>query len=360
LDALGDERLTKAKDSLYTFMTKLDPVSTFGGKLGTCITLPFCFGHNLHGIADVIVCMEKYRGAKDVSLLDVEAYEFTDTPYILADGNHCIVVTKNKKPENGEYYCWDNYGRDYNDEGIKQYVTANKVYKEWLLNFCEPPKYDNCGLEFGVSGVCQNYAARELLIGIDDTSLERVGGNDVCLLWFGKYGLGIDNLKKLVKESYAKTVKDYVLAQKCLDDVINRIDDSMEDELKAWYNVGQHRLGIPIDDILDKGGREAGIEVASSRLKSWMEERESIFSQYGGKGELNNKLKEGMLNAVKDYLDFLQGISLVTETESDTYYSKLKDMLDKYVAQLGTLRIQYLNQIQNDGLRRAVENGESC
>lgn len=262
---------------------------------------------------------------QNMHLLTIEAYAMPSSSFVKND-SHCFVCTQDKQTS------WKNGGRGWNDSGERIKVAENQAYKEWLMEFCPPNNLNKCGIKFLKNGVCHTYANRELLIGEQNVSAREAAKDYVCIFLFGKYGLGLNQLKQLLRDSYNKVMQSYKDPYNALDKVLARVDDYLQEELVAWYMVGMEYMKIPIDRILEKSPT-AGKAEATRRLQNFINERENLYQTYQ-KGEISD-LKEALKNLIKqhckDYLDMLRSIGYITSDENKIYYENM----DNFISKLG-------------------------
>ncbi len=333
LDALGEQRLRKSMNNLFLFVTKGDWVSIFGGTVGTCVVLPTSGSGDGHTISALQACMREYCNKEQLSMTTLKAF-YLPSVFIVENASHCYTVSENP------HFCWINHGRGEGDERA-QFAVENLIYREWLFEFCPHDNVDKCGIVFGENGVCQTYAARELLLGVNNISLLNIPAGEVTIMWFGKYGLGKKKLIELLKGSYAKVTGDYTEQSSILNQVINRVNNTLDEEILAWYRVAINYTSIPVNAILSKA-YWAGIENAKRRLSAWMNQREKIYEDYIASDKLENysslnkRLKEGILENIKNYLDSLTPC-YITEEENAKYYKECENLLNKYRSDLRAL-----------------------
>lgn len=264
-------------------------------------------------------------GKDNMSLMKVEAYAMDGGGYGIEGSDHCFVVTADKK------ISWRNNGGGWEDSRKKTKVAQNRAYKEWMMEFIPPNNISKCGITFGQNGLCQTYANRELLIGEDKADARKSGKNYVCVFFFGKYGLGLKQLKQLLKESYSKVTAQYNDPYNALNKVLAKADDYVDDEMAAWRQVGIEYGHIPIDRILAKD-ISGGLALARSRMQNFINEREKLYEQCGGERGFRTKLKDLIQRHCDDYLWMLAGISYITEGERDTYSRNISQFLNRFNA----------------------------
>jgi len=262
-------------------------------------------------------------GKPNISKMAVEAYALPCT-YYLPDTAHCFVVSLDRR------ICWRNYGRGWDDGGSRTNIANNQSYKEWLLEFVPQDNLSKCGINFGVNGVCHTFANRELLIGENNVDVHLSAKDYACVFFFGKYGIGLNKLKEILRQSYQQVTRDYNDPYGALNQVLQRVDNYLEDELRAWRLVAIEYGKIPVDAILAKNP-VGGLNEASRRLQALINERESLYQQnLDGKisaVEFKRKYNDLIQMRTDDYLNMLRSINYITESERSMYSNNIKAFL---------------------------------
>lgn len=257
----------------------------------------------------------------NMKLAKIEAYSLA-SEYGVPDSSHCLVVTEDKK------ICWNNYGGGWNDSRTKTKVAENQAYWEWLMEFVPPDNEKKCGIAYAINGVCHTLANRELLLGKNEVNVSKAPKDHVCVLFFGKYGMGLDELKQLLKNSYKTTMEHYKDSYNALDEVLSRVDDTIDFELKAWRQVAIEYIGIPVDDIMAKNP-EGGLATARARMRDFINKREEVYHQ--NKSDGKEKMKECISELIQtesdDYLEMLANRQYISNEEKQEYSLRIADFL---------------------------------
>lgn len=279
--------------------------------------------------------MNLTEGKPNMDLYGIEAYALPSSSYVQND-SHVFAVSNDREKQ------WCNHGGGWHDSRPRTKVAETQAYKEWLFDFVPPENVDKCGIGFYVNGVCQTYANRELLIGQSTVNVSQAPKNYVCLFFFGKYGYGLKQLKKLLTDSYNRVTAKYNDPYNALNTVLQRVDDYLDDELKAWRQVGIEYGKIPIDEILAKSP-SGGLMEAKRRLQAFIDKRESIYQQYLdqkiSRYDVPEKVQQEIINHTSAYLDFLKDIRYITDSEKSAYEKNIqkfvytrKSILDEQMA----------------------------
>ena len=268
----------------------------------------------------------------DMKLVKIEAYSL-DSEYKIPGSSHCFVISDDRKS------CWTNYGGGWEDKRKRTKVAENQAYWEWLNTFVPTDSLDKCGIHFGVNGLCHTYAARELLIGRDETDVSKAPKNYVCVFFFGKYGMGLDELKYLLKTSYKNTMASYNDPYNALDEVLKRVDDTIDFELSAWRQVALDYVNIPVDDIMAKDPA-GGMAVARSRMRSFINKRENMYQQ--NKSGLDKLICDLIQTESDDYLNMLTQIAYISEKDRKEYSENIREFLSGFINYVQAQREAYI------------------
>lgn len=268
----------------------------------------------------------------DMKLVKIEAYSL-DSEYKIPGSSHCFVISDDRKS------CWTNYGGGWEDKRKRTKVAENQAYWEWLNTFVPTGSLDKCGIHFGVNGLCHTYAARELLIGRDETDVSKAPKNYVCVFFFGKYGMGLDELKYLLKTSYKNTMASYNDPYNALDEVLKRVDGTIDFELSAWRQVALDYVNIPVDDIMAKDPA-GGMAVARSRMRSFINKRENMYQQ--NKSGLDKLICDLIQTESDDYLNMLTQIAYISEKDRKEYSENIREFLSGFINYVQAQREAYI------------------
>lgn len=279
-----------------------------------------------------------------MTMLNVEAYALSSDSFVLND-SHCYVVSADRLT------CWKNHGRGWSEGKPGERVVSAQVYKEWLDDFMPASGLnyeDRCGMSFGYNGVCHTYANRELLLADTDVCVASAPKDFVCVAMFGKYGLGITQLKNRLRVSYERVSAQFALDEDAYHKVIARIDDAFEDEFNAWSQVCKEYCDIPVDSILAKSP-EAGRAIAREKLKAFLNVREALYQQYASgtitAADYRNKRATIIVESLSSYMDWLEGIGFITAANCATY----KENATQFIYRLEHGVVQQMAHITQTG-----------
>ncbi|WP_277656945.1 hypothetical protein [Seleniivibrio woodruffii] len=264
-----------------------------------------------------------------ISLMTVEAYSL-DSAYIIPNSTHAFVVGKNDRSVQ-----WKNYGRGWETTDPKTLVATVNTYREWLMTYIPPGTEGTAsGVNFGVNGVCHTFANRELLVADASADVRQAVKDEYAVFFFGKYGIGLDQLKQLLNAAYNNVTARYADNLNAYNTVMSRLNNYIDDELLAWRKIAIEEAGIDVDGILAKSP-QAGLAIARQRLQNYINARESIYSDFiAGRLDKNGvqlKIKSTIIQHTTDYLNWLSTIHYITEADRNTYISRISAFLDRYI-----------------------------
>lgn len=280
------------------------------------------------------------NGKKSMSLFKVECYACTPSGVMGQDGSHGFVVSLDRKT------CWANHGGCWSSYfAERKCVASANMYKEWVDEFMPANDYDKGGLSFLVNGVCHTYANRELLVTDSGPTMKQSFMDYIIVFFFGTYGLGLKQLKQILKASYERTIKSYSDSGNAYNKVLSRLEPSafLDDELDAWILVAKHLKINKIDSIMEKP--LASRYYAKQRILKVFEQRERLYEKF-----LNNDLNSSslhkeigscMINELTSGFDYLLSVSYITKAERDQYLGAINQFFAKFVRQLANERAYF-------------------
>ncbi|MGE4266365.1 MAG: hypothetical protein AB7F25_02910 [Deferribacterales bacterium] len=264
-----------------------------------------------------------------ISLMTVEAYSL-DSAYVVPNSTHSFVVSKSDRS-----IQWTNFGRGWGTSDPKTLVATVNCYKEWLMTYVPPgTEGSRGGIHFCVNGVCHTLANRELLVCDASADVRQAAKDEYAVFFFGKYGMGLDQLRQLLVTAYNTVTAGYTDNQNAYNTVMNRLSSYIDDELLAWRKIAIEEAGIDVDGILAKSP-QAGLAIARQRLQAYVTAREAIYSDYlAGRLDqhgVQNKIKTTIIQHTSDYLNWLSTIHYISESDRSTYINRISAFLDRYI-----------------------------
>ncbi len=269
----------------------------------------------------------------NVTILDTEAYAVLSNTYVPND-SHAFLVSLDRK------MCWANFGRCWGDKGEFNLIAKQKSYQEWLLEFCPPENYFKCGIIFGVNGVCHTFTNRELLIGENDVDVREAAKSFVTTAIFGKYGYGLDELKKLITDSYNIANMKVMFPPNTLETILARIDNTLNDEVNAWQQLIEEYGKLSLIEICKE--HNDVLDMLKNNVNNLLYEREKIFN-YFIKSNLSRQQYEKNIHSLlitntNNFITFLGNNNYIDEnTKNETifnlidFFNKLFKIVDEQV-----------------------------
>ncbi len=304
---------------------------------------------------DEIVPSKTQKGKQEgFTILFTEAYAMPSNTYV-EDDSHTFTVSLDRS------LCWKNFGRCWFDEGERELIAKQTAYKEWLLEFCPPKDYAKCGIMFGVNGVCHTTSNRELLIGEDNVDVRLAPKNFVTVSIFGKYGFGLDILKQLITDSYHRASLQVPMAEDVLQMVLDRIDQTLDDEVLAWRQLMSEYFMLPIEPILQKHpDAVANLRMMITHL---LQNRELIYEEFRKRQVVQPTYEKNIYmllsQSVSHYLDFLVQNGYIDNTMRTNalqamtlFFNRLFRVVDgqvQAVTQMGGLDQNLVKKLQRTG-----------
>ncbi len=300
--------------------------------------------NNIDGDVDPneIVISKNQLGVRDkYSILMTEAYAMPSSTYV-PDDSHAFLVSLDRT------LCWANYGRCWNAPGEKILVAQQNSYKEWLLEFCPPNDLIRCGIVFGLNGVCHTITNRELLIGESDVSVKDASKNFVTVSIFGKYGFGLDNLKKLVTDSFNRANLKVMMTQDMLETVLARIDNTLDDEVSAWEQLIENYFSLQISEIVSM--HEDALEKLKNMITTLLEGREKIYNDFFNlsvitRQEFERQIYVLISSNVFNYFDLLCDSNYINNEQDDI----AKQSADKFFKALFKIFDEQMQTVETTG-----------
>ncbi len=259
-----------------------------------------------------------------VTILDTEAYAVLSNTYV-ANDSHAFLVSLDRS------MCWANFGRCWGDQGEFNLIAKQKSYQEWLLEFCPPNNYFKCGIIFGINGVCHTFTNRELLIGKNDVDVREAAKNFVTTAIFGKYGYGLKQLKKLIKDSYNTANMKVIFPEDALETVLARVDNTLDDEVSAWQQLIEEYGKLSITEICEE--YEDALKQLEDMITHLLSEREENFDNFLNKNlarlDYEKNIHTLLTTSVCDYILFLGNNNYISEEIKNETIFNLRDFFNK-------------------------------
>lgn len=252
------------------------------------------------------------------------------------EDTHCFVLAST-----GEKF--GNCGGIYTSEITL--VSEGLAYRTWLNKFMpnQTTSVKETGIQFGFNGVCHTYAMREMLLCSNEKNIAVAKGDDLCTLYYGKYGTGLRYLEQRLRESYNEACQSETIPKAYLDKVIQRIYNTVDEETEAWIFALKTYVNI---DVLEYFKSENDMEYLKNRVKQLMNKREALFETYFDytgryfKDGFTEARKSLYMNEFKDYVYYLSDIGYFTRQKADEFYASFKAIIEAHGAYYRHLAMQ--------------------
>lgn len=211
-------------------------------------------------------------------------------------------------------------------------IAEGLIYNSWLQQYMPnfAIDFETTGVEFAHTGVCQTYASRELLFTVNNRDPYLALANDVCVMYYGKYGCGLKYFEKKLRESFEKVSEIEWYQNDILEKVVARIYNTLDEEVEAWIRVMKQYLGL---DATKKFNNPNDWNFLKNKISMLISKREAIFDKncdYDS-GTLSENFitekKDMYINEVSDYLYGLANMGYLTQTEAKKYADKFEQLL---------------------------------
>lgn len=248
LNFLQYNRLKKAVNNIFVYVTTFDFVSLSGAKLGTIITLPKTH-LNGHGISDLKECMNKYVMQNNISNADTTIYNvdiYSRKNITLKNWKSAICVIK----ENNEIYSI--FGNALNNKESK--IGNLLIYKYIIKSIIALDKKNNNERCLGVYEYFNGDAFTVInrLTIFDEknsSSLPLTREAATSILFFGPYGMGKEEWLAEILEILSSDVSPVTKSN--LDKYICRLKDEYEFMLSAWLFIVKNIYGHDLYDYFE-------------------------------------------------------------------------------------------------------------
>lgn len=265
---------------------------------------------------------------KPIQYTRLQAFAHNGKQFKVQGDTHVFVLAST-----GEKYS--NCGGIYEDDIYP--VADGLAYHAWLKEFyaADTPSdktFETIGISFCQNGVCHTFAARELLTCINDKNVFAAGGDDMCLLYFGKYGCGLEFLKKRLCDSFAAAKRVDDIPDEALERALARVDNTLDDEVEAWIIALEKHMGMKVTAMFQDPDDWFYLR---ERVKRIAQKREELFLKYfqtGDKATLNEKTfrnaKDEMY--IKEFTEYMSDLVLygyLSEEDARAYSNAFKGMI---------------------------------
>lgn len=95
-------------------------------------------------------------------------------------------------------------------------------------------KWYETGINFGYNGVCHTISNRILLVCVETIDVQKAKQADVSMALFGKLGLGKEELKQILTNTFHEAQKTAGYEESVLQAVLAKVDYPISEDVAAW------------------------------------------------------------------------------------------------------------------------------
>lgn len=246
LDHLGKDRLDKAADNMWIFMTCKDPVSAFGGKIGCLTTLPKT-DKNGHGIDDVKVSMKKYMEPPKPYLLSIKILRWRcheDSDFIPNAKTLSLCADFDTN------YPIFNHNMSSPATDLITFDLSEELFN--LLNISSTECSACMGVYNKLNGTAHTVMNRMLLGRKGPIVSCNSIGNVQSSIIYGKFGLGIKEFVEFLSQVYADSGVAFVGAPDNYQKLLANLYDPIKYDKDAWCRGIKFQFGIDMDTLFSQ------------------------------------------------------------------------------------------------------------
>lgn len=168
---------------------------------------------------------------------------------------------------------------------------------------------------------------------VNDKSTSVAEGDDLCLVYYGKYGTGLKYLENRLLETYKKVSQTEDIPSEFLSRAINRIYTTVDDETEAWISALKKYVNIDVLQYFQSSSDWFNLRI---RVKDLIDKRENLFNQYCNysSGTLSNdfqgKLKKLILDEFKQYMYDLANWGYFSRQTAEDLYKKFEQVINAH------------------------------
>lgn len=244
IDHLKEDRLKKAVDNVWIFMTCMDMVSAFGGKIGCLTTLPKT-NKNGHGIDAVKECMKKYLEPPKPHLLDIRTFTWryhSDSDFIP------YTRTLSLCSDIGTNYPVFNHNMSSPTTDLISFEVPEALFD--LLNISLTECNTCMGIYNKLNGTAHTVMNRMLLLDPNGPIVSNNSiGNIHSSIIYGKYGLGIKEFIDLLNQVYADSGEAFAGSPGNYQELLANLYNPIEYDKDAWCRGIELQFGIDMNTL---------------------------------------------------------------------------------------------------------------
>ena len=253
---------------------------------------------------------------------------FYPSDYFTPHGSHTFLV-------DGDFVMsWANAGKDYFEaKGLLPLteIARTTVNYDWIMTFSpvDGDKWYETGINFGYNGVCHTITNRQLMLGDVDADVSKAPTAFISTAIFGKYGMGIEDLKKRLTDSFNAASKLSKQQDGALERAIARLDYPLSEDLDAWHRTSVVLCQMPFDRFNHPDIDTGYLSKAVQDLKAF---REQFFLNHAKdlpRRQFQQTIAIHMLNMVNGLLGYMRRQNYITAGEFSKYLDTAQQSLNR-------------------------------
>ncbi len=322
INHLGNERLTAAKERVWVFATCYDPVSLFGGKLGTLTTLPKT-DNNGHGIAALEECMQKYVSQDDICLCDsprvkCDFYRHMGQAATLPSTNKLSIEVAGE----GFIPIFDTI-----DDGSKQLGYDGVTLPANLLTaFSLSKTPTDCCMCIHKDFNGSEYTVAHRLMLLSGGKSPAIDINSArSILSYGMYGLSVEEYVQYLIKAYVDSAELSNMPRSHFEMILGQLRVPYVAEKRAAITLINSVLGLDLDTIfMSNAPAEAVFDNAVRDFVSWRLEWYSSIYETGktptkeDKKNFHARVKDLVLQQLKTLSTEGCNYGIITKEQMET------------------------------------------
>lgn len=235
-------------------------------------------------------------------------------------------------------YCWPCFGvrpqhngSGYITPGERRHVLSTDVHKELVLAFYTPPKLTTAsegGIKLGITGTDAQVVNRLLLFSKNNRNICGANKCYLSIAFFGKFGIGIYDLKTAVNKAFDDVERTRHTPSGLREEVLAKIDNTIEEETKAWSIFFIKKLGMPLETIFNTNPEL--VDIFRNMVRGLTINRENIYNNESKK-PFFPILYQGMLKKFAEkFIDKLQELNLINAHRATMLKLRAGSNINKY------------------------------
>lgn len=323
-------RLKQACRKMWVFMTCYDPVSAVGGKIGCLTTLPKT-DKNGHGMADLKVCMKKYREEpKPVPSVNntITWRNHDETDFIPYTRKLSFV------DRNGTVYPVFNDNVSSRSQNFIKIDIPEALFT--CLNISKTCSDSCMGVYNKFNGTAHTVMNRILLLADKEPVVTQNSiGNIHSSIIYGKFGLGMQEFVPFLEKAYADSNQACAGSRTTYEKMLAKLNNPFEYDKQAWIDGIKIQFGIDMDTVFTQW--PLAEKYFNAFLNSITSDRIDIYRSVYTGGTPDRKMILTFLSLFKDkvivqagkLMDEAVNWNVITEENKRRYESEIRDFCNR-------------------------------